>query len=804
MRLQDVRYALRGLWHSKGFAATAILCLGFGIGLNTTIFSIMDGVLLKPYPYTDPDRLRVIGTRFERNVGTSGLSYLDMRDWKEANTSFTTIAAVAGRSMAVSDSGGEPERYLGAGVSWDLFPLLGIAPALGHGFSREDDTPGGGGVVIISHDLWTRRYSQDPNVLGRTILVNAKAHTIIGVMPPGFAFPNTQRLWVPLEPMVAKDARNVRGLFAFGRLKPGVTAERARQELDAVASRLAQTYPDTNRGWTSSLQSLREEFLPAEVSVVIYCMMAGATLVLFIACSNVASLLLSRATARRREISLRTALGASRAGIIRQLLTEGVVLNLISVPLGVLLAVVGTRLIASLMPVDQVPYYITWQVDWRSLVYTVAIAVATALIFGVFPALQVTRGNLHDSLKGGTRGNSGSRSRLRNALVVTQIALALVALVGALLFVRTFSNLNTAELGFETKPLMTMRFYMTGEPYETADARIRRVEDIVGRVEALPGVQAVFASNFVPLSGGGGGGRAVIDGKPAVPGEETNITVIGVTPGLARTLALPPVRGRDFTSAEGSTRAPVALITRAMGKYFWADEEPIGRRFRVTGIGTEADWFTIIGILPDANFYGLEPGNEQPPLVAFVPFAFQHNFNVGLTIRVAGDPASVVPGVRARIREADPNLPLAMIRTMEDTRRLSFWQYGLYGWVFGTIGTVGLLLASVGVYGVLSFSVAQRTQEMGVRLALGASRRDLLSLVVGQGLLLSGIGVAVGLVFAPVLTWFARELLFRVSAFDPVSFTAVAVVLLAVAALASYLPARRAMRVDPVVALRGE
>ena len=478
MLFQDVRYALRNLWHSKGFAAVAILCLGFGIGLNATIFSVIDGVLLKPYPYRDPDRILVVGEQNQRTDSQAGLSYLDLRDWKEANSVFTTIAGVAGRSLTISDGGGEPERYLGAAISWDLFQLLGTAPVLGRDFAREDDRPGAGPVVMLGFDLWTRRYRADPNVVGQAILINGKPHVVIGVMPAGFAFPFNQRLWIPLSPLQSQDPRSARVLFSFGRLKPGVTVERARQELNAIAGRLATQFADTNEGWTAHLRTLRDAFLPSEVPLVLYLMMAGVTLVLFIACSNVANLLLARATGRRREIAVRTALGAGRGRIVRQLLTESVVLGLISVPLGIALATLGTRLIAAGVPPDQVPYHIRWEVDWRSVSYTIAVAATTALVFGLFPALQVSRGNLHETLKEGTRGNSVAKSLLRSTLVILQVAFALVSLVGALLFVRTFVNLGGLDLGFDAAPLMSMRFFLSGDAYEPQDAKLRRVEDI--------------------------------------------------------------------------------------------------------------------------------------------------------------------------------------------------------------------------------------------------------------------------------------------------------------------------------------
>ncbi len=802
MLLQDVRYALRNLSRSKGFATVAILCLGFGIGLNATIFSLIDGVLLKPYPYTDPDRILVLGEQKPKTNDQAGLSYLDMRDWKEANSVFATIAAVSGRSLTIADGHGEPERYFGAGVSWDLFPMLGTHPIRGRDFNAQDDREGAADVVLLGYDVWMHRYAGNENIVGQTIQVNSKPHLVVGVMPQGFAFPNNQRLWIPLVPLVAKDQRDFRGLFAFGRLKPGVTMAQARQELDAIAGRLGSQYPGTNEGWVSRLRTLRDAFLPTEVPLVLLLMMAGVTLVLFIACSNVANLLLARAAGRRREISVRAALGAGRGRIVRQLVTESLVLGLLSVPLGILLAIAGTRLIASGMPPDQVPYYVHWEIDWRSTIYTVAIAAGTAIVFGLFPALQISRGNLHETLKEGTRGNSVAKSFLRSSLVVAQIAFALVALVGALLFVRTFWNLGAFNVGFDPKPLMTMRFYMPGTIYDEPDAKLRRVEDIVRRVEALPAVRSTFASNFVPLSGGGGGGTVIIEGKAVQKGEEKGISMIAVTPHFNSTMGLPIVEGRDFTDAEGWSHTALAVINKQMKSEFWPAGDVIGRRFKLNG--PKDDWFTVIGVTPDINLYGVDPGNDQAPATAYVPFAYQQFLNTGLTVRVDGDPASVTSAVREAIRASDPNLPMAQVRTMSELRRLQFWQYGLYGWIFGTTGIIGLLLAAIGVYGVLSYSVSQRTQEIGVRLALGASHREILRLIVGQGFILATIGIVIGCALAAAAMPAARSLLYKVSPFDPLTFSGVAVFLGAIAFIASFLPARRATRVDPVIALRGE
>lgn len=800
--IRDLRYALRGLWLSKGFATVAILCLAFGIGLNTTIFSVVDGVLLKPFPYTDPDRLRVLGLE-NRPLQRyrDWVSYLDLRDWKATASSFDGIAAFAFRAFTISD-GGEPTRYQGGLITWDLFPILGVQPILGQGITPEQDAPGGGGVVLISHLIWTARYHQDPQIVGRKILVNGTPVVVVGVMPEHFEFPEDQTLWLAATPVVHRDPRSNHGLFTFARLKPGVTDAQAEAELKGISRRLAQQYPDTNKDWEASIRSLRDEFIPPDVTRIIWLMMAGVTLVLFIACSNVANLQLARASGRRREISVRAALGAGRRQIVTQLITESVVLSIVSLPLAMVLAQLGSRAIFDMMPADQVPYYITWQVDWRSFAFSIGVAVGTAVVFGLFPALQATRGNLHADLKEGTRGNTIRSSVLRSGLVVAQVSLAAVSLIGALLFVKTFTNLESYDVGFDTRPLMTMRFFMPGESYEVPDAKGRRVEDIVKRIEALAGVEATFASNLVPVDGGGDGANIIVDGYPTEPGHEPGIDFVGVTPHFYRTLGL-QVRGRDFTDAEGWSRLPVAIVNETMARLRWPDRDAVGGRFRLAGSQGEAVWFTVIGVAPDIKHDDIDP-DDQPSPVAYVPYLYQQTLNTGLTIRTSGPPAGITAAVREQIRQADSNLPIFDVRTMDDVRRLGFWEFAIFGWVFGTIGVVGLLLAAIGVYGVLSYSVSQREQEIGVRVALGASRGAVLRLIVSHGMWLSGIGVGIGLALAALGMPQAREFLFEISPYDPFVFSGVALFLLAVAFLASALPAMRATKVDPLVALRGE
>jgi putative ABC transport system permease protein len=798
--LREIRHAVRSLLHNTGFTIVGILCLGLGIGLNTAIFSILDGVLLKPYPYEDPDRIVSLETWRQRDDARDRVSIADLRDWQAATTSFTTIAGLVEGSITITDGAGEPERYNGARVSWDLFRLLGVRPVLGRDFLESDDQPSAAGVAVISHLLWTTRYRSDPKVIGRGATINGMPHTIVGVMPPGFAFPETQQLWIAIQPTLFRDPRDRRYVLTFARLRENVTAAPALGDLNAIAARLAREYPATNDGWRPRIRSLREVFLPPDVPLIIGLMMAGVTLVLFIACSNIANLLLARATARRHELAMRVALGAGRGHIVLQLLTESVVLALVSVPLGVLVASAGIRLIWTQIPPDAIPYYIQFAVDARSLAYAITLAFVTSLVFGLVPALQISRRELQENLKEGARGTTSKGAIVRNALVVSQVSLALVALVGALLFVRSFTNLDTFRVGFETTSTLTMRFFMTGEAYASKGSKAQRVDDIVQRIEALPGVRAAFASSLVPIWGGGDGATIELEGRAA--NQRHEISFIAATPHMFSTLGVPVSQGRNFADAD-SNRA-VAIINEAMAKHLWPGEPAVDRRFRLVTPGAAPESITVIGVAPDLHLFGIDPNNSQVPMTAFVPYRYGEFANTGITIRTSGDPAVLARSARNAIRESDPNLPVFNVRTLEEIRRNEFWQFGLYGWVFGTIGFIGVLLASIGVYGVLAYSVSQRTQEIGVRVTLGAGQRDVVKLIVGQGLALTTTGVAIGLVLAALGTPLTRSLLYDVSPFDPFSFAAVSVLLTVVALLASYFPARRALKVDPVIALRQE
>ena len=804
MLLQDIRYAVRSLVQNRGFTAIAVACLALGIGVNSTIFSVVDGVILSPYPYPDSDQIVVVnGINQKEGITRAGLSYADFKDYRDSNSTIQTIAAFTSRSLTIADGNTDPERFLGSPVSWTLFHLLGTPPIQGRNFTAEDDKPGAEPVVLLGYDIWERRYQKDPGVVGRAININGRPHTVIGVMQAKFRFPENSRLWVPISAYLDTAPRDQRGVQVFARLKPGITMRQADDDLKGLAKGLATSYPAANADWSVATRDLSTWMLPDDVKLVILTMMGAATLVLLIACSNVANLLLARATARQREMAVRAALGAGRWRIVRQLLTESVLVGLLSAPLGIGVAYIGIKMLDSSMPPDEVPYFITWSLNARSLAYTIVIAMLTGIVFGLVPALQAVKSNLQSTLKEGGRGNTGgSRAYIRNGLVVVEIALSMVLLVGASLFVRSFLNLQTSSVGFDTMPLMTMRFALPGAAYEETGAKARRVDDIVRRVESLPGVQAAFASNFVPMGGGGGGGRAIVEGRSVERGKEPGISFTAVTPHMRKTLGIELQRGRDFTDAEGSSRSAVAQINKRMAEMLWPDTDPIGRRFRLVG-DVKEEWFTVIAVLSDfRHFQG--DSSEGPGPSAYVSYPYQETLNTGITIRVAGDPRQITPAVREQVRLSDPLLPVFDVSSMEELRQLSYWQYRLFGSMFSIFGFIALMLASIGVYGVLSYSVSQRVQEIGVRMALGAERRDVMRLIVGHGLKLAGIGVVGGLLGAFGITPVIRTLLYNVTPTDPISFVGVAAFLSMVALVASYVPARRAMAVDPIVALRND
>jgi predicted permease len=802
---QDIRFAWRSIRKNPAFSAIVAACIAIGIAVNTTIFSVTDAIVLRPFDFEDSERLVVLNTRDPRSGDEGSVSYLTFQDWKAQARAFTGMAAFGYRSLSITD-GEEPERLEGNVISWNLFQLLGTRPQLGRVFREDDDRPGAPGVVLLSDELWQRRYHGDSAVIGTVIQVNALPHTVVGVMPPRFKFPQEAQIWIPIAGLAQNDQRTWRNFDVWGRLAPNVTISQASNELDGISRRLNEQYGLQREGWVGVAHPIREDLIPDDVSLVVLAMMAAVTLVLLVACANVANLMLARGSARQREIAIRTAIGAGRGAIVRQLLIESIMLAVIGAVIALPLAQLGLNLLDGAMPPeDPIPYYIDWRLDWRTLTYALGVSLVTGVIFGLTPALASTRGKVYSALKEGGRGTGtgAKRNRLRAGLVVAEVALSLVLLVGASLFVRSFLGMRNANVGFATDPLLTMRFYLPGTQYDSTAPKVQRVQDILRRVEAVPGVHAAAISNLIPIDGGGNFSTVEIDGHRYDDAQRPTIFWAGVTGHWLSTLGVSLLSGRNMTESEALDSVPVALVTQSFARRFWPGSDALGRRFRIAGSDTAAPYFTIIGMIADFRWSGLDD-TDLPVGEAYVPYPYMFARNNGLTIRTAGNPISLTNAVREQIRASDPKVPVFDAMHMNDVRRLSYWQYGLFGWMFGIFGAIALVLAAIGVYGVISFSVSQRTQEIGVRVALGAQRRDVLGMIVGHGLTLAAFGIGIGALAAFGVTRLIGSLLINVSPTDPLSFGWVAVFLALIVAVASYFPARRATGVDPIIALRAE
>jgi putative ABC transport system permease protein len=820
--LQDLRYAVRTLRRSPLLTALAVLCLSLGIGANVSQFSIVHATLVAPLPFEDGDALVDVWTAQPASGQRSTVSYPDFLDWAREARSFAALAAVSSRSFALG-GGAEPERVQGAAVSAGLFTMLGTRPVLGRDIGPADDRPGAPRVLLLTDDLWRRRYGADPRIVGRTVPVNDRPHEVIGVLPPRVRFPFQQLAYVALAPVADPGTRVDRPLEVFGRLAPTVSIDAARSEMTAIAARLASVHPE-NKEWGAIVRPLRDYFAPPDVRLVTLTALGAVTMILVIACANVASLLLARASGRRREMSLRAALGAGHRRLVRQLLTEALVLGLISVPAGVAFADLGVTLIAAAIPADDIPYLIDFGLSRTVLAYAVLVAVGSSLVFGLAPAWHSARVDLVSALRdGGRSGNAWSRTPARSALVVVEVALSLVLLVGASLFVRSFLNMQRTSPGFDAAPLLTLRLYLPGQGYAEPGAKARRVADVVERIEAVPGVIAAGASNLIPLDGGGGGSRLTVEGRDVPAGSE-GVFWAGLTPRYWEALGVPMLKGRALTRTEAETRSAVAVVNVSFVRRFLSREgapprqagfghgrlrgaadlgalDPIGRRLRLLD-APDAPWFTVVGVVADVMTEEMDSNPEQPAV--FVGYPHQEAANTGLVVRGAGDPAALAAAVRAAVHASDPTLPVFSVMTMEELRRRGLWQFQLFGWMFSIFGALALVLGSAGVYGVLSHAVSLRTPEFGVRMALGATAGDVLRLTVRQGFRLIAAGVVLGLAGAAATTRLVGTLLFGVTPTDPASFALVVLVLTAVGALACYLPARRAARVDPMVTLRSE
>src|SRR5262245_19775081 len=803
--LQDLRYSARILSKKPGFTLITVLTLALGIGANTAIFSVVNAVLIRAFPYKDADRLVIVWETRQGEQNT--VSPANFFDWQEQNSVFEGMAGYADTRVTLIDNSGAgdntPEEIPAQRTTANLFSVLGVNALLGRTFSPEDGRPGQNNVVVVSYGLWQNRFGGNPQVIGRKVSLGAVEHTVIGVLPPDVKwhvrkFSVTGQiadLWVPVITTAMKQQRG-RFIGVVARLKPNITLPQARAEMGAVAGRLAEQYKQFNSGFGTDVVPLRQQFA-GEIRRALLILMGAVGLVLLIACANVANLMLARAAARQKEIAVRTAMGASRGRIVRQLLTESLLLSLMGGVVGLLLAWWGTAALVSLSP-PELGNFQNVEISAPVLGFTFVVAMLTGIIFGLVPAFDASNINLNDTLKEAGRSLAGSmRSRrLRNALVVAEIALALVLLLGAGLLVRSFLRLQGVDTGYNARNVLTMRVTLPRARYDQDSKIVSFFTQAIERIQTLPGVEAAGAINHTPFLGLGTQEGFSIEGRPKpAPGQPQYTTGICVTDdNFFRTLQIPLIRGRLFTVQEVREKRNVVVINEALARKYFPNEDPLGQRISSWTVPNE-----IIGIVGDAKHKDLD--KETGPMSYWPIVQFPYGY-MTFVLRTRGDAAAVAAAARKVIHTLDPQQSVGDVRTLDNLVGNSIAGRRFNTLLLVVFAVVALLLSVGGIYGVMSFAVSQRTHELGVRVALGARSRNVLKLVIGQGMKLALVGVAVGLFAAFGLTRFLQNMLFEVSATDPSMFTAVAAILAAVALLACYLPARRATKVDPLVALR--
>jgi putative ABC transport system permease protein len=796
---QDFRFSLRSLLKRPGFTAIVLIALGLGIGANTAIFSLVNAVILQPLPYRDPDRLiSVYGTRNRSTQGSVGPT--DFLDYRSQNKTFEQFAASSSMMLPMNLTGsGEPERLSASAITGNYFDTFGVRPALGRGFSLENEKTGQDHVTVLSHAFWQTRFGGDPNIVNKTINLDGKAYEVLGVMPAEVVLPQPAQLWVPLnfDADPEMKMRNARFLLSIGRLKEGVTLDQAQTDTDLIAAQLEQQYPDSNTGWSLRLIPLRE-ILVGGSRTMLFILFGAVGFVLLIACANVANLLLVRAAARQKEIAMRTALGASRLRIVRQMITESLLLAIFGGAFGALLAVAGVKLLVSLGE-DNIPRTANVKIDATVLAFTLIISLATGLLFGLAPAIRAMKENLIDALKDGIRGGSEAtvKNRTRSLLVVFESAIAVMLLIAAGLLIRSLVALQNVDPGFDPNNVLTLRVDLSRQKYNTPEKASTFFEQLETRVAGLPGVEAVGLITDLPLSGEARDMPYRVEGRPATS-DTAFVDFRRVNKNYFSAMRIPLRRGRNFTEQEVRQSDQAIVVSQAFVDSVFPNEEALGKRLIIwSGIRDEP--YEIIAIVGDTRYQSLQ---GEPSATMYVPtreFLF-----VNLVIRTQGDPLSLVGGVRKEVNALDPDQPIAAIRPMTEWVAMSAAGARYRTTLLGLFALLAMILAATGIYGVMSYSVAQRTQEIGVRMALGARPLDVLKLVVRQGMMLALIGAIVGLAGALALTRVMSSLLFGVTERDPITFVAVAALLIVVAFISCFVPAHRATRVDPLIALRCE
>ena len=807
---QDVRYGVRMLLKNPGFTIVAVLALTLGIGADSAIFSVVNAVLLRPLPYDESERLVFLSERSQVLEGMS-IAYPNFLDWRAQNSAFESIGVYRRQSYNLTGSG-EPERLVAGQVSADLFTVLRVNAGSGRIFTNAEDQPGVPPVVVLSHGLWQRRFGGDPGIIGQNLTLDGRSFTVIGIMPSGFLFPSRAEMWTPVG-LQAKDPGwesrgNHPGLYAMARLKPGITVEQARDDMEIVAANLEKQYPDSNTGNRATITPALENIV-RDIRAALLVLLSAVGFVLLIACANVANLLLARATNRQKEIAIRFALGASRTRIIRQLLTESMLLSFAGGVLGLLLAQAAVKLIVAISP-NSIPRAAEIGLDQRVLAFTVAVSLLTGIIFGLAPAFQASKPDLNETLKEAGRGSTGRRHILRSALVVSEVALTMVLLIGAGLMIRSFYRLQRVDPGFVADRLLTFNVALPQKKYAEGQQRINFYQQLLQNLRALPGVESVGMATGLPLGNNGWQSGFWIEGRPEPPQGQRPLTEVAfVSAGYFDTMKMTLLSGRNFTEQDIKPSTPpdpqhpdftpptVNVIDEEFARRYFPDENPLGQQLRFWG-----GKVTIVGIVRRVKMEGLSTDSNR--VQSYYPYLQNPGGSMSIVLRTAGDPTALSNEVRQQVLAIDPDQPIYSVQTMGQIWEDSIAPDRLLLMLLGTFAAVALVLAGVGIYGVMAYSVTQRTHEIGIRMALGARQGNVLGMVVRQGMTLAVAGLAIGLVGAWLATRAMASLLFGVSATDPATFAMISVVLAGVALGACLVPARRATKVDPMIALRYE
>jgi putative ABC transport system permease protein len=810
--VSDLRHGLRTLVRNPGFSTIAILLLALGIGANTAIFSVVDAVLLRPLPYQDSSRIMQIWhvppAKSFPGMTLFSVSPANYLDWQRQNHSFEEMAAYGGTNFNV---GGKerPEAIQGAAVAPGFFSILGVHPLLGRTFSQEEDHPGQGHVVVLGYALWRDHFGADPGILGRSIVLNGETYSVIGVMSPNFRFPSFAQLWTPLA--WTDEKRAVRGnhnYLVIGRLQPGVDVRAAQAEISAISTRLEQLYPEDDKGWGATIRPLREQ-LVGDVRPALLVLLGAVAFVLLIACANVANLVLGKILARKKEIAIRSALGATRAAILRQVLAETVLLSLAGGALGLFLASFGTTLIVKFLA-DRLPRFTEIALDVPVLAFAVFLALFAGIVAGLLPALRFTKTDVNEALKQGqSRGSSDSGSKTRGLLVVSEVALSLVLLIGAGLMVRTLWQLSNIQPGFDPQGVLTMSVSVPANIFATPSAQVAFFERVLQQVRTTPGVESAGAIDDLPMGNGGSHQPVAIEGQPVVSmADQPEVDVRLVSPGYLRTMRVPLLRGRDLTDSDVAGRTPTVLISESMARRFWPNENPLGKHLTLTFYPDAVR--EIVGVVGDVKLDSLD--ENRPVATVYWPldqiFASPsepwRSFGMSLTVRLSVDPMAAASAVTSAVHQVDPEAPVIDVISMNEliSRSLSPQRSNML--LLAAFAGLALLLTAVGIYSVLSYAVRRRVREIGIRMALGASHSDVLRMVVADGMKPILLGVGIGFAVALALGRVVSSLIYGVLPTDPLTFAAVALLLVAVGLLATAVPAYRATRVEPIRTLRDD